>query len=65
VPVYPFTQQIAFRAGQIDANQQARGVKVPFPDLLIGATALCLGYAVVTSNPRHFRMLPDLSVSEL
>jgi predicted nucleic acid-binding protein len=65
VPVYPFTQQIAFTAGQIDATQQARGVKIPFPDLLIGATALSLGYSVGTSNLRHFRMVTGLSVGEL
>lgn len=65
VPVYPFTQQIAFLAGRIDGDQQSQGVKVPFPDLLIGATALHLGYAVVTGNPRHFRMIPGLVVREI
>jgi len=33
VPVYPFTLQIAFTAGQIDATQQTKGVRIPFPDL--------------------------------
>ncbi len=50
VPVHPLTQQIAFLAGRIDAEQQSKGVKIPFQDLLIGATALHLGYAVVTGN---------------
>jgi predicted nucleic acid-binding protein len=65
VPVYPFTQQIAFLAGRIDGEQQSQGVKIPFPDLLIGATALHLGYAVVTGNLRHFRMIPGLVVKEI
>jgi len=65
VPVYPFTQQIAFLAGRIDGEQQSQGVKIPFQDLLIGATALQLGYAVVTGNPRHFQMIPDLLVKQL
>ena len=65
VPAYPFTEQIAFLAGRIDAEQQSKGIKVPFPDLLIGATALHLGYAVVTGNPRHFEMTPDQVVKQL
>jgi tRNA(fMet)-specific endonuclease VapC len=62
VPVYPFTQPIAFLAGRIDAEQQMQGVKVPFQDLLIGATALHLGYAEVTGNPRHCQLIPGLIV---
>ncbi|HUJ51885.1 MAG TPA: PIN domain-containing protein [Bryobacteraceae bacterium] len=65
VPVYPFTQQIALLAGQVDAEQQKQGTKIPFQDLLIGATALHLGYAIVTGNPRHFQMIPKLSVKML
>lgn len=64
VPVYPFTQRIAFLAGRIDAEQQSRGTKVPFQDLLIGATALHLGYAVMTGNPRHFQMIPGLIIKQ-
>ena len=65
VPVYPFTQPIALLAGRVDGEQQGQGVKIPFQDLLIGATALHLEYAVVTGNPRHFRMIPGLVVKEL
>ena len=35
---------------------------VPFADLLIGATALSLGYSVLTVNARHFGRIPGLSV---
>jgi predicted nucleic acid-binding protein len=35
---------------------------IPFPDLLIGAAAFSLGFAVLTSNMRHFRLIPDLKV---
>jgi len=34
-------------------------------DLLIGTTALELGYTVVTHNVRHFQMIPDLVVKFL
>jgi predicted nucleic acid-binding protein len=52
-------------AGKIDGEQQAQGIRIPFQDLLIGATALDLGYAVVTGNPRHFQMIPGLTVISL
>jgi len=65
VPVYPFTRQIALRAGRIDAEQQMKGAKIPFQDLLIGATALDLGYTVVTGNVRHFEIIPNLNVIHL
>ena len=38
------------------------GVTIPFDDLLIGAGALELGYAVVTRNVRHFQRIFGLSV---
>lgn len=56
------TAPIAFRAGRIDGETQARGVRIPLSDLLIGASALELGYAVGTANLRHFRLIPDLNV---
>jgi predicted nucleic acid-binding protein len=65
VPVYPLTQAIALLAGRIDAEQQRKGVKIPFQDLLIGVTALHLGYTVVTMNTRHFQMIPNLAVQQL
>jgi predicted nucleic acid-binding protein len=49
----------------LDAEQQSRGIVVPFADLLIGATALSLGYSVLTVNARHFGRIPGLSVIEL
>ncbi len=36
--VYPYTRETALLAGQIDGEQQSRGVIIPFADLLIGAT---------------------------
>lgn len=60
--VYPFTKDTAMLAGKIDGEQQAQGVTIPFGDLLIGATALSLGFTVLTANPRHFRLVPGLRV---
>ncbi|MGC2529487.1 MAG: PIN domain-containing protein [Candidatus Acidiferrum sp.] len=65
MPVYPVTASLALRAGQLDGQNQARGVRVPLPDLLVGVTALELGYSVGTSNLRHFRQVAGLSVIQL
>ena len=46
VPVQPVTVPIALRAGQIDGQSQAKGVRIPLSDLLIGASALELGYGL-------------------
>jgi predicted nucleic acid-binding protein len=62
VPIQPVTIQIALRAGQIDGQSQARGIRIPLPDLLIGVTALELGYGVGTANIRHFQLIPGLNV---
>jgi predicted nucleic acid-binding protein len=42
--VYPYTKETAMLAGKIDGEQQSQGVVIPFGDLLIGATALSLGF---------------------
>jgi tRNA(fMet)-specific endonuclease VapC len=65
VDVYPFTKDTAVLAGKIDGEQQAKGVVIPFADLLIGATALLLGYSVVTVNERDFNRIPGLTVTRL
>jgi len=65
VDVYPYTKETALLAGKLDGEQQSRGVTIPFVDLLIGATALEVGYSLLTVNARHFRMIPGLSVMQL
>src|SRR6516162_5866390 len=60
--VYPYTKETAMLAGKLDGEQQSKGVVIPFGDLLIGATALSLGYSVLTANLRHFQKIPGLVV---
>ena len=62
VPVFPVTLDIARLAGRIEGQQEAMGVQFAFEDLLIGATALHLGYNVATLNIRDFQRIPGLSV---
>jgi predicted nucleic acid-binding protein len=65
LPVHPVTVPIALRTGRLDGENQAKGTRVPLSDLLIGATALELGYSVATGNLRHFRMISGLDVIQL
>jgi predicted nucleic acid-binding protein len=65
MPVYPITTSVAVRAGILDGQNQAKGIKVPLSDLLIGVSALELGYGVGTANLRHFRLVDGLSVMQL
>ena len=63
--VHPLTLGIAQLAGRIEGEQAARGVSIAVEDLIIGATALHLGFDVVTLNVRHFQKIPGLSVLSL
>jgi len=65
VPVHPVTLEIARLAGRIEGQQEAMGIQFAFEDLLIGATALQLGYEVATLNLRDFQRIPGLSVVQL
>ncbi len=62
LPVFDYTLEVAQIAGQIDGEQTMQGNIIPFVDLLIGATALARNYAVLTTNLKHFRQIPGLSV---
>ena len=65
VPIQPITVPIVLRAGEIDGQCQATGVRIPLSDLLIGASALELGYSVGTANVRHSQLIPGLNVIRL
>ena len=62
VAVYPLTLDVARLAGRIHGEQMSQGVSIDFPDLMIGATALHLGFDVATFNVRHFQAIPGLKV---
>jgi tRNA(fMet)-specific endonuclease VapC len=65
VPVHPVTDETAEIVGQISGEQAAKGIKLPFDDLAIGAAALEQGYAVATLNVRHFEKIPGLVVKRI
>jgi len=63
--VHPVTLAIAQLAGRIEGEQAAKGISIPFEDLVIGATALHLGYDVLTLNVKHFQLIPGLKTVTL
>jgi len=62
LPVYPYTEKSAELAAKIGAEAIKAGNTIPYADLLIGATALSLGFSVLTSNERDFRKIDGLDV---
>jgi tRNA(fMet)-specific endonuclease VapC len=61
IPI-PVSFEIAQLAGRIEGQQAANGIAIPTADLLIGATALHLGFDLATHNTRHFQLISGLSV---
>lgn len=62
VPVHPVTESTAEIIGRVGGQQAAKGIIVPLADLIIGACALELGYAVATANLRDFNRIPGVNV---
>ena len=60
--VHPVSVAISQLAGRIEGEQAAKGVSIAVADLIIGATALHLGFDVVTLNVKHFVAIPGLKV---
>ena len=65
VPIYPVTEITAEIVAQIGGEQAAKGINLPLGDLIIGACALELGYAIGTSNLRDFNRIPGLNIIQL
>ena len=65
VPVHPITEATAEIIARVGAGQAAKGINLPLADLIIGACALELGYAVGTGNVRDFNRIPGLTVVHL
>lgn len=61
-PVIDVSPAIMETFGTLKADLRKNGTPVDDFDLLIGATALTLGYRVVTNNERHFSKIPGLDV---
>ena len=62
LPVVPFDLVAARIHARIGAGLAAKGTPVGDHDLLIGATALAIGYQVATRDVRSFPRIPGLKV---
>jgi predicted nucleic acid-binding protein len=65
VPIHPITEATAEIVARVGGEQASKGITLPLADLLIGASALELGYAVGTSNLRDFGRIPGLRLKQI
>jgi len=64
LPVIPYTEQTAYHHARIWAELEAKGKRIGFYDLIVGATAVERGSALATFNKRHFSQIKGLRVIE-
>lgn len=62
LPVFPFDLGTARIHAALWAGLASKGASVGSHDLLIGATAIALGYRVATRDRRSFGKIPGLDV---
>jgi tRNA(fMet)-specific endonuclease VapC len=62
VPATPLSLPIMRVFGRLDAEQSAKGRRLPTSDLLIAGTAFSREDEIVTGNIRHFDRIPRLVV---
>jgi tRNA(fMet)-specific endonuclease VapC len=61
-PIVEATNAIMETYASIKAEIENRGKPLDDFDLVIAATAICLGYRLVTNNERHFRQIEGLQI---
>ena len=62
VPVLPLNRRIMERFARIRGDLRQRGQLIGDPDILIAATALHHGLALVTQNHKHFQRISGLTL---
>jgi len=62
LPVHPYSRSMAEVAAKIRGEEMQRGNTLPLADSLIGATALVMNRAVLTTNITDFSRIPGLQV---
>ena len=61
--IVDLTRAIARTAASLYTELKAKGQPIPNEDLLIAATSLECGYALLTGNRAHFRRVPGLALA--
>jgi len=64
-PVYPFDIAIARIYADIWAHLRRKGIQIGAHDLMIGSTALSLGFSVAIFDKRHFERIEGLKIEIL
>lgn len=64
IPVLPFELRAARVHAEIWAQLATSGLMIGAHDLIIAATAIANGYAVLTDNVREFQRVPGLVVEQ-
>ena len=64
-PIYNFDTSIARIYAELMSELSRKGIRIGAHDLIIGSTAVSLGFSVVTYNVRHFERIEGLKIEDL
>ena len=64
-PIYAFETSIARIYAELWSDLSKKGIQIGAHDLIIGSTALSLGFSVATCNMRHFERIEGLKIEIL
>jgi predicted nucleic acid-binding protein len=64
-PIYNFEISIARIYAELWSDLSKKGIQIGAHDLIIGSTALSLGFSVATCNLRHFERIEGLKIETL
>jgi len=64
-PIYAFETSIARIYAELWSDLSKKGIQIGAHDLIIGSTALSLGFSVATRNMRHFERIEWLKIEIL
>lgn len=62
--IIPLGKEVADVASQIYVDLRGQGLLIAPVDLLIGATAVCYDYTLITANVKHFQNIRDLQYED-
>ena len=64
-PIYNFEISIARIYAELWSDLSRKGIQIGAHDLIIGSTALSLGFSVATYNLRHYKRIEGLKIETL
>ena len=64
-PIYHFEISIARIYAELWSDLSRKGIQIGAHDLIIGSTALSLGFSVATHNLRHFERIEGLKIETI